>query len=311
MAVANGIPVLCAQTRLLVVAPHPDDETLAAGLLIQQVLAAGGEVSVLLLTPGDNNPWPQRWIERRIRIRPEDKRRWGQRRMAELGQAMRRLGLPPQALHAMGWPDMGLSDLLLRSGDQAVDALATVIGQLAPTLIAIPALGDRHPDHGAAHVLMRLALARLDQPISTLAYLVHGQTKKINYPQIAPSPGQQRVKLEALAAHLSQMTLSAERMRRMAGRPEAYEPLSTQEVRGDRSLPWSPPLALQPWLRLSVIGPAGAQSWRWLDAPIRRARCGALYVEESMLLGGGPHFAKLAWDLPALWIFDHWGWCEL
>ena len=39
--------------RLLVVAPHPDDETLGAGGLIQRVLAHGGTVRVMLVTAGD------------------------------------------------------------------------------------------------------------------------------------------------------------------------------------------------------------------------------------------------------------------
>ena len=59
---------LHAGTRLLVVAPHPDDESIATGELIQQVRQVGGQVDILLLTHGDNNPWPQRWMERRFRI---------------------------------------------------------------------------------------------------------------------------------------------------------------------------------------------------------------------------------------------------
>jgi len=39
--------------RLLVVAPHPDDETLGAGGLIQRVVARGGEVRIVLVTAGD------------------------------------------------------------------------------------------------------------------------------------------------------------------------------------------------------------------------------------------------------------------
>src|SRR5215471_1540498 len=43
-------------TRLLVVAPHPDDETLGAGGLIQRVHATGGSVKVVYLTDGDGYP---------------------------------------------------------------------------------------------------------------------------------------------------------------------------------------------------------------------------------------------------------------
>jgi N-acetyl-1-D-myo-inositol-2-amino-2-deoxy-alpha-D-glucopyranoside deacetylase len=311
MAAVNGMLPYSAQTRLLVVAPHPDDETIATGLLIQQVLAAGGEVCVLLLTAGDNNPWPQRWIERRVRIGREDRQRWGRRRMGELGQAMQCLGLPPEALQAMNWPDMGLTDLLLHPGDGATAAMAAVINRWAPTLIAMPALGDCHPDHGAAHVLVRLALARLDRTISTMAYLVHGRTKRVSNSQITPLSGQLKVKLQALTAHRSQMALSAKRMRRMAERPEHYEVVPTTATSVDLALPWRPPLALRPWLRLIVIDRSGARSWRWYDAPIRRDGRGAFYFAGAVEADAASRFAKLAWDLPVPWVFDHWGWCVL
>src|SRR5262249_6702771 len=43
-------------TRLMVFAPHPDDETLAAGGLIQHVVAKQGTVRVVFLTNGDGYP---------------------------------------------------------------------------------------------------------------------------------------------------------------------------------------------------------------------------------------------------------------
>ena len=49
-----------ASDRLLVFAPHPDDETIATGELIQLAIAAGVAVRVVFATDGDNNPWPQR-----------------------------------------------------------------------------------------------------------------------------------------------------------------------------------------------------------------------------------------------------------
>jgi hypothetical protein len=57
-----------AADRLLVFAPHPDDETIATGELIQLARASGAVVHVVFATDGDNNPWPQRWCERRLHI---------------------------------------------------------------------------------------------------------------------------------------------------------------------------------------------------------------------------------------------------
>ena len=149
-AAATALPLFSAQTRLLVVAPHPDDETIACGLLIQQVRAAGGEVQVLLLTAGDNNPWPQRWLERRLRIGTRERLRWGRRRLLEMRQALLQLGVPPQAMHFLGWPDLGVTDCLLQADRAPLATLRAAVARCAPSLIASPALDDRHPDHGAA-----------------------------------------------------------------------------------------------------------------------------------------------------------------
>ena len=121
-----------ARTRLLVVAPHPDDETIANGLLIQQVRAVGGEVGIVLLTDGDNNPWPQRWMERRVRIGAAGRRRWGTRRHVELLQAMQRLDVPPDALQRMHWPDMGVTPRLLSDPAATLAALAGAIAAFRP-----------------------------------------------------------------------------------------------------------------------------------------------------------------------------------
>jgi LmbE family N-acetylglucosaminyl deacetylase len=303
----SGAPGFSRQTRLLVVAPHPDDETIATGLLIQQVRAAGGEIGIVLLTGGDNNPWPQRWLERRVRIGDADRRRWGQRRHAEMLQALQRLGLPASALESMGWPDMGLSDCLLQSGGAAVSLLAAAIGRFRPDLIALPSIDDRHPDHGAAHVLVRLALAGQPDSPRLLTYLVHGQARDAGFIELDSPPAQVANKQMALAAHGSQMALSGGRMRLLAARPERYvAPAPSSPV-----LPWRPPFWALPWLRLSLVSTTGAQSWRWQDAPLSRDSQGAYRVSPAHRVSGQPQFARLASTLQSPWIFDHWGWCEL
>ena len=306
--VAPELPVFSRQTRLLVVAPHPDDETIATGLLIQQVRASGGEVRVLLLTAGDNNPWPQRWLERRVWVGAVDRQRWGQRRHAEIVQALQRLDLPPSALETMGWPDMGLTDCLLQSGSKTASALAEAIARFQPNLIALPSIDDRHPDHAAAHVLVRLALTGQPDPPQLLAYLVHGHARHVGFTDIGGSPEQAKYKQVALAAHTSQMALSAGRMRRLAARPERY----TAVVAPSTSiLPWQPPVWLQPWLRLSLVSATGTQSWRWRDAPLQRDGQGGYRLASTGKRAAHTRFVRLASTLPSLWIFDHWGWCEL
>ena len=83
---------LSPQDRVLVFAPHPDDEALGCGGLIQQAVELGAEVRVIFQTDGDNNPWPQRYVEQRWTIDASCRQRWGARRRLEapLSEAIRR-----------------------------------------------------------------------------------------------------------------------------------------------------------------------------------------------------------------------------
>jgi LmbE family N-acetylglucosaminyl deacetylase len=297
-----------AQTRLLVVAPHPDDETLGCGLLIQQVLAAGGAVRVVLLTDGDNNPWPQRYIERRLHIDTAARLRWGARRRAEVIQAMAQLGLPESALHPMGWLDMGVTLQLRDDALGAIAAMRAVAQAFQPNLVCSPALGDIHPDHGATHVLCRLALAGMEPAPALLAYPVHGEVDESAYPLgIDATPEQQERKLQALARHQTQMVLSAGRMRRLALSPERYKTIELSA--GDTRLPWQPPAALKPWLRVLAVTASDARDLRWSEAPIVRDPQGGYRWQPPVATG--PAFVKLHLDWPSPWIFDHWGWHAL
>src|SRR5690348_6202609 len=55
--------------RILLVAPHPDDEMLGAGGLLQRAFALNASVRILFGTNGEDNPWVQRYWERRWNIR--------------------------------------------------------------------------------------------------------------------------------------------------------------------------------------------------------------------------------------------------
>ena len=61
---------LTPSDRLLVLVPHPDDESVATGGLLQHATAVGAKALVVFFTEGDNNPWAQRALEVRWRIGP-------------------------------------------------------------------------------------------------------------------------------------------------------------------------------------------------------------------------------------------------
>lgn len=305
---------LTAGTRLLVVAPHPDDESIATGELIQQVRQLGGEVRILLLTLGDNNPWPQRWVERRVRIGAAERRRWGERRRNEVAQALAQLGVESSALTAAGWPDMGVTGKLIQSLDACRQVVADSLDDFRPNLLALPSLGDHHPDHSAAHVITRLAVAQWQGPAPRmLAYLVHGhEVAGTSRVKLDSSVGVHAHKMAALACHRSQMALSGKRMRRMADRAERYHWVESSAVAGDSAiLPWQPSPWLRPGLHLTLADARGARQWRWRDAPLAQDGQGRFVLHGLDAGLPGPRFLKLHTNVPSPWIFDHWGWREL
>ena len=222
-------------SRLLVFAPHPDDETIATGGLIQLAIAAGAAVRVVFATDGDNNPWPQRWIERRWHLGPADRARWGNRRRLEAQAALARLGVTPESARFLGWPDLGLTEKLERD-DSAIDTLAAEICTFAPTHVVMPSLRDRHPDHGALHVMLELALGKAETPCIGLGYVVHGRTGNPGEWLLPRDAERQHRKRDALMAHTSQIRLSGSRLLRWISQQESFEQV---ESRGSLAA-WTP-----------------------------------------------------------------------
>lgn len=200
-AAAAVLPPVDAGTVLLVVAPHPDDETLCCAGLMQRVLRAGGRVSVVWLTSGDGSQLGSLIIEKSLFVSAHKMRAYGERRMHEARAATGLLGVPPSGQLFLGYPDGGLLELLThnrsipyRSSFTAVTAVpyaaalfaqhpytgeslerdfATVLAHLQPTLILAPSPLDSHPDHHAAG-LLTIAATRGQAAYAVHYWIVHG-----------------------------------------------------------------------------------------------------------------------------------------
>jgi len=214
--------------RLLVFAPHPDDETLATGELIQSAVGAGAAVRVVFATDGDNNPWPQRWSEKRLRISDADRARWGERRRAEAKVALARLGVRAESTRFLGWSDLKLTEKLV-ADDAAIDALGAELAEFSPTHVAMPSLRDTHPDHGALRVMLDFALVKTRVRCMRLGYVVHGRDKDGGETHLPLDPARHERKRNALLAHVSQITLSRRRLLRWANQPETFDAIEAEE----------------------------------------------------------------------------------
>ena len=203
---------LAATDRILFFAPHPDDESLGGGGLVQKALTAGAQMRFVFLTSGDRNPWPQRIMERRVFVGPKSRGRWGARRRQEALNALAILGVgEPAEAHFLHWPDQGVTPLLMAANEAALETICGFIADWRPTHIIAPAAEDTHPDHSSFFVLLQIALVRLRRRGiecgSVLSYLVHKPEARLplTIRAIALSPAEKALKADAIQAHETQM----------------------------------------------------------------------------------------------------------
>lgn len=133
----------------LVLAPHPDDETLGCGGMIMQKLAAGARVGVVVATDGGASHLddPARKTSRHALV---------EMREQETLLACAALGLGAEHVSFLGFPD----GALMQHAEALRERLAAVIACHRPSEVYVCALGDGHRDHVAlAQAVQELAAA--------------------------------------------------------------------------------------------------------------------------------------------------------
>src|SRR5207302_7234652 len=94
--------------RILIVAPHIDDEAIGAGGYAIDAVANGAEVFVVFLTAGDCNRFSARLMHKTLEPTASNYLSVGRTRIAEAKSAMHLLGIPPDHFFILGYPDRGL-----------------------------------------------------------------------------------------------------------------------------------------------------------------------------------------------------------
>lgn len=140
---------LADTTRLVLVAAHPDDETLGAGGLLATAAAADLHIEVVLLSAGEASH-PDSSTHS-----PGD---LATLRVEETRAAVALLA-PRARLVLVGLPDGDLDS----HADELVDAIVRAVGEHGPTtLLAAPWRHDGHADHEAAGRAAAVAAHRTD-----------------------------------------------------------------------------------------------------------------------------------------------------
>ena len=196
--------------RVLILSPHPDDETLACGGLVAMLKRRGACVKVVFVTLGEGFTIAIERQYRKVRIGVKDRLRFARLRQREAMMALRKLGVTDsnEALF-LGLPETVLAKIWLKywtrenlcyarainsynshpisphqptiplCADAIIDTLENIIRQFRPTSIFIPHRHDDHVAHWATNMFAHAALleSRLAGDVSPsipiFEYLVH------------------------------------------------------------------------------------------------------------------------------------------
>ncbi len=144
--------------RVLVVAPHPDDETIGPGGTLALHADAGDSIHCVFLTAGlSGDPTGK-----------EDPAEYGATRQAEARHAAAVIGIGE--LEFWGYPD----NHVISEADVAglVPRVVKLLERIRPDVVYGPHLADQHSDHYTAAVLIKRALAAVENPPPAFGYEV-------------------------------------------------------------------------------------------------------------------------------------------
>ncbi|WP_406857327.1 PIG-L deacetylase family protein [Alsobacter sp. KACC 23698] len=191
----------------LVIAPHPDDETLGCGGVIALLRSVGHDVHVLFVTDGSaSHPTDAQARARLVAAR----------RREALG-ALGVLGVPPEAAHFAMLPDGALPTEAEEGFDEAVRVVGRELEPLAFQTVLLPWRRDSSPDHRAAWDIVTASLRQLRRKPRILEFPVWAWLRDEDAPAEgemrflrAPIAGVQRVKRRAIACYATQLCDSFE-----------------------------------------------------------------------------------------------------
>ncbi len=191
----------------VVLAPHPDDESLGCGGTIIRLRQLELPVHVIFVSDGTrSHPNSPAYPAERLRNLRE----------AEAREALSRLGVDADACTFMRLPDTAVPTPDTPGFTEAAATLADLIDQLNPETVLVPWERDPHRDHRATWQLLQAVRTQdRDTSFRVLEYLIW--LWELGRPDDMPRPDERCVwqvpidtvidqRDEAIAAHVSQVT---------------------------------------------------------------------------------------------------------
>lgn len=188
--------------RIMVISPHPDDESLAVAGVIRRAVKDKVPIRVVLMTNGDGSIRTAQFYFKTFSPGPEQLRELGVVRHLESLSAMKKLGLKEENVIFLSYPDGGINSLFDENwdknnlhlglngdthvpysfayekgapyyGENIVKDLGRIIKSFKPNIIFYPDPGDNHHDHWATNAFVEYVLSKTNYQGRQFTYLVH------------------------------------------------------------------------------------------------------------------------------------------
>ena len=137
----------------IIVAPHPDDETLGCGGTVALLKREGISVHFLFVSDGTmSHPNSKKYPPEKLRALRE----------AEALEAVKTLGGQYNDIRYLAFPDRSVPEKQSPFFEMAVRIMERYITDIAPETIFVPWQNDPHPDHRATWQIVSEAVSRLN-----------------------------------------------------------------------------------------------------------------------------------------------------
>jgi len=196
------------EDRVLILAPHPDDESICCGGIIQKAIREEAKLKVAFLTNGDYNQLAYLLYFKKPEIYKKSYISLGQTRMGESLKSNQILGADKDDVIFLGYPDNGtlsimtsywdtkvpFTSILTREGkvpykesytpgapyvsESILSNIEEIIKDFNPTKIFVSSPVDLNNDHRALYLFLQVALWDLKDKIEmpkVFTYLVHAR----------------------------------------------------------------------------------------------------------------------------------------
>lgn len=195
-------PRLYQNDRVLIIAPHPDDESLGPAGLIQECLKRKIPVKVVLMTNGDGYKRCAMINFKALEPTAEDFKRLGTLRHQESLNAMKSLGLDEKDVLYLSFADGSINSMFEKNwdptnphlgangdtkatypfayepnapycGEGVVDEISGIFKEFKPNVVIYPDPEDEHHDHWGTSAFIEYVFSKTEYGGRQYSYLVH------------------------------------------------------------------------------------------------------------------------------------------